>query len=53
MQEVLGTGVPSVTTKGTVGLIVTLKGPFTTTSVDTVGVGEVGNFTSAVKQGLP
>jgi hypothetical protein len=53
MQEVAGTGVPSVITKGIFGLIVTLNGPFTRTKVETVGVGEVGNVTSAVKQGLP
>ncbi len=53
MQEVAGTGLPSVTTKGTDGLIVTIKGPFTSTSVDKVGDGVVGNVTLAVKQGFP
>jgi hypothetical protein len=53
MHEVAGTGVPSVMTKGIFGLIVTLNGPFTSTKVETVGVGEAGNFTSAVKHGLP
>jgi hypothetical protein len=48
MQEVAGTGLPSVTANGIVGLIVTLKGPFTTTSVDIVGVGDAGKVTLAV-----
>jgi hypothetical protein len=53
MQEVAGTGNPSITKKGTVGLIVTLKGPFTRTNVATVVVGDAGNITLAVEHGLP
>jgi hypothetical protein len=48
IQDVAGTGLPSVTAKRIVGLIVTLKGPFATTSVDIVGVGDAGKVTLAV-----
>ena len=48
IQDVAGTGIPSVTAKGIIGLIVTFKGPFTTTSVDIVAVGDAGKVTLAV-----